>query len=126
MAMERELLRHVRKKPATVVYPFEKFPSPAGLRGRHIWHSERCIGCTLCVQVCPAFAIELDGRGKDVKGIKFFLHKCVFCAQCEEVCHTHSIELTTEHEIAGYNLNDVTLTFTKQASKPDSPREKKE
>lgn len=112
--MESELLKHIGRRPVTLLYPFEKRPPPEGLRGKHQWYSNRCIGCGLCSQVCPAFAIELDGRGKDIKGITFDLGKCIYCAQCEEVCPVNAIKLTQEYENACYSHEQLKLLFKKE------------
>ncbi len=115
MAMAGELLRHLFKKPVTLVYPFEKLPPVKKLRGRHEWDAEKCIGCGLCSDVCPAFAIELiGGRGKAFKGLKVYLDRCLFCAQCEEVCPRKAIRLTEYYEMAGYSRDDLVLVFKKE------------
>ena len=62
MAMQRELLKHWNKKMATVPYPFEKVAPPEGLRGKHEYEQEKCIGCGLCTEVCAFSAIKNNDK----------------------------------------------------------------
>lgn len=115
MAMERELLRHVPKKPITLVYPFKKRVIPEGSRGKHVWFAEKCIGCGLCEKDCPAFAIEMIGRGLTAE-LKVYLDRCVYCGQCEEICPTDAIKLTKEYEFSDYGRDKLVLEFKRPAS----------
>ena len=112
--MARELLKHVFKKPITLLYPFKKLPPVKGLRGRHVWYPDRCTGCGLCSKICPAFAIELLGKGTACAGIKIHLDRCLFCAQCEESCPTDAIKLTELYELADFQRERLVLTFAKE------------
>ncbi|MEM1569343.1 MAG: 4Fe-4S binding protein [Candidatus Bathyarchaeia archaeon] len=109
MAMLPEVLKHLFKKRATLMYPFkdrEKIPIPEGLRGKISFNRELCIGCGLCVKFCPSGAAELAEDDKGKRPI-FHLDQCLFCAQCEEVCPRKAITLTREFEIAGFNRSSL-------------------
>lgn len=125
MAMERELLKNFGRKPCTIIYPFEKPAPPEGLRGKHVYEAEKCIGCGLCARVCPAFAVELIGEmGPRCEGLKVYLGRCLFCQQCEEVCPTGAIKLTEEYELAALSQDGCVLVFERRT--PEKKEEKKE
>src|SRR3989339_335439 len=51
--------------------------------------SEKCVGCSLCVNNCPFGAITLTERPDHPKKLKLAvidLHKCTFCGACIESC----------------------------------------
>ncbi len=53
---------------------------------------ERCTGCSDCVEVCPAEALELaDGRAVLARP-----EDCAYCADCEEICPEGAIALPFE------------------------------
>jgi formate hydrogenlyase subunit 6/NADH:ubiquinone oxidoreductase subunit I len=109
MAMVTEVLKHLFKKRATLMYPFrdrDKIPIPEGLRGKISFNRELCIGCGLCARFCPSGAAELIEDDKGKRPI-FHIDRCLFCAQCEEVCPRKAITLTREFEVAGFNRSDL-------------------
>ena len=110
MAMESELLKALAKKPATLCYPYEKSPPFEGARGKHSWSAEKCTGCGMCARVCPAFAIEILGKGREAE-LKVYLDKCAFCGQCEESCSPGALKLTTEYELAAFTHEDMLIRF---------------
>jgi len=50
---------------------------------------EKCVGCTLCVKVCPFGAIEVN----DAKVAVIDLTKCTVCGACFEACKFDAIEI---------------------------------
>jgi formate hydrogenlyase subunit 6/NADH:ubiquinone oxidoreductase subunit I len=110
MAMERELLKHVTKKPATHLYPFEKFEPVEGMRAKIEIDMEKCIGCGTCVFDCPAFALEMIGRGLTCD-MKWYPMRCVYCGQCVESCPRNAIRQTQEFTLASTRKEELICEF---------------
>jgi len=72
-------------------------PTPPGFRGKIIYDKEKCIGCKLCIKVCPCEAIEY--KEKDKK-IKIYIGRCCFCSQCNDVCPTNCLSMGDEFLLA--------------------------
>ena len=112
-----EVITHLFKKQATSRYPFEKARVTARFRGRIAFDSGKCIGCQLCVRVCPSKAIEIplsdeqfasapvpEGQTPVPAKKKFDcimkLGSCVYCWQCAETCPKQALITTQDFELA--------------------------
>lgn len=109
--------RYLFRRPITIAYPEVKPQVPPRFKGRH-WLTryadglERCIGCELCVIVCPSQAIFVQAaentpeqqvsRGERyASDFQINLLRCIFCGFCEEACPTGAIILGGDYELAG-------------------------
>ncbi|HBA84644.1 MAG TPA: NADH-quinone oxidoreductase [Verrucomicrobia bacterium] len=114
-----ELLGQLLKKPATNPFPAPQLPPtitgylkavgegkatmnppvpvPPNMRGKMVYNRGTCIGCSLCIKVCPARAIELVPQTKKVR---IFVSQCINCGQCTEVCPKNCLNLSDEFLIA--------------------------
>ncbi|MEN2974613.1 MAG: 4Fe-4S dicluster domain-containing protein [Candidatus Caldarchaeales archaeon] len=106
-----EALKNIFKKASTEEYPLKK-KTLEGYRGRPIWIMEKCVGCSLCVRICPVKAIQITGKGKEAV-ITFLLDRCICCAQCVESCNVKAIEITREFEFAGYDRSRMKYVYTR-------------
>ncbi|MBC7085305.1 MAG: 4Fe-4S binding protein [Methanomethylovorans sp.] len=62
---------------------------------------KRCIGCGICVGLCPTKALELGpmkeiAMGLDVPPVIMDLDKCTFCSMCVQFCPLHAYTMTEE------------------------------
>lgn len=119
-----EALRNLKKKPATVKYPNEKAKLYPGFRGRIVFESAKCIGCKMCMRVCPAKAIEIIQVGEETKTLpdgkqittkKFEcvmnLDRCIYCAQCVEACPKKALAYTQDFELAQLDRKKLKLIY---------------
>ena len=129
LAMARGMsvtFRYLFRRPITIQYPDQKTRVQARFKGRH-WLTlyddgmERCIGCELCVIVCPSQAIyvkagENTPEHQVSKGERyaelFQINelRCIFCGFCEEACPTGAIVLGRDYELAGYSREEMIYT----------------
>ncbi len=100
-------IKLVKEGKAQIIPPV---PTPPKFRGKLKYDRESCVGCGLCVKVCPAKAIELvtykeepkeeGARPKIVRKIRIYIGRCVYCSQCVDICPRNSLSMTDEFLLA--------------------------
>ena len=119
LPMMPELLAQLFKKPATNIFPARYLPPsvteflagvakgevainppvpvPPNYRGKIAYEREGCIGCQLCLKICPSNAIEFL---PETKRIRIYVTQCIFCSQCTEICPKGGLSMTPEFLLA--------------------------
>jgi len=97
------LLEKVGKGEVKINPPIEL---PDYFRGKIIYDKEKCIGCKMCIRVCPAKAIDFK---EEEKKIKIYLGRCIFCSQCNDVCPVDALHMGREFLLASTNRLDESL-----------------
>ena len=92
----RQYLEDVQKGKAKLIPPVPP-PDLDAFRGKISYEKDKCIGCKLCVTVCPAKAIEF--KEKDKK-IRIYIGRCIFCAQCNDVCPVSCLHMGQDFLLA--------------------------
>jgi len=114
-----QLLAQLFKKPFTNKHPKKYIPSsstnffkniesgketmvppigtPERFRGKIVYDKEKCIGCKLCLIVCPSEAIVFKAEEKK---IMIYLARCTFCAQCNDICPVSCLSMSNEFLLA--------------------------
>lgn len=65
---------------------------------------KRCVGCGICVSICPTKALELGpmqeiSTGLDAPPVMMDLEKCTFCSMCANFCPVHAFRMTEEGDL---------------------------
>ena len=137
-----QILRQWTEKPATNPFPAAHLPDsltevleaaaagevelnppvpvPENFRGKIGYDRNACIGCKMCIRVCPAHAISYNQKEKKVE---FHMDRCCFCAQCTEICPVKCIWMTEEFAFASYNRKEQVVVDSGPKKKPSEKDE---
>ncbi|MDG6221075.1 MAG: 4Fe-4S binding protein [Candidatus Thermoplasmatota archaeon] len=132
-----EIFRQLFNKPATNKFPVKYAPKnmhaaakaiekgnvkitppvkvPKDFRGKVAYDREACIGCKMCIKMCPSNAIEwIPGPGGKAKGskVKFYMSRCTFCEMCVEICPKECIKMTQDFMMSDADKESANLVIT--------------
>lgn len=115
-------LKNFFRRSVTVQYPEERAPLPERFRGRLALHLHKCIGCSMCYQVCPNGTITMVQRDRDAISVpvpqkkeKYLFPQvdiamCTYCGWCEYICPTAAIFHTKQFELSRYDRKNFVYT----------------
>jgi formate hydrogenlyase subunit 6/NADH:ubiquinone oxidoreductase subunit I len=115
--MIKEVLSHILKKPATILYPKEKIEMPDKFRGKLKFDPSKCIGCKLCMKDCPSGAITITKIGEKEFQAEIDLASCIYCAQCVDSCPKKALEATKDVELAQLDKAKLKVVFRSEEPK---------
>jgi len=116
------LLRGLRRRPATVLYPFEKIRLPYQWRGLHRLDDQKCTGCGACSRSCPNICIDIIQVAEKKKRPAIDIGRCLFCGYCVDACPFDALHMTGNYELAVFSRKEMMLT-PEQLSKVEDARE---
>jgi NAD(P)H-quinone oxidoreductase subunit I len=104
---------HMRRRPITVQYPYEKLIPSERFRGRIHFEFDKCISCEVCVRVCPINLPVVDWefnaaiKKKELKSYSIDFGVCIFCGNCVEYCPTNCLSMTEEYDLSTYDRHEL-------------------
>ncbi len=104
---------HMRRRPVTVQYPYEKLIPSERFRGRIHFEFDKCISCEVCVRVCPInlpvvdWEFNKESKKKQLRHYSIDFGVCIFCANCVEYCPTNCLSVTEEYELSTFDRHEL-------------------
>ncbi|MEM6424589.1 MAG: NAD(P)H-quinone oxidoreductase subunit I [Cyanobacteria bacterium P01_C01_bin.73] len=104
---------HMRRRPVTVQYPYEKLIPSERYRGRIHFEFDKCIACEVCVRVCPInlpvvdWDFDKEIKKKTLNHYSIDFGVCIFCGNCVEYCPTNCLSMTEEYELSSYDRHEL-------------------
>jgi hydrogenase-4 component H len=102
------ILRPLRRRPVTSLYPEVGPDLPSAARGLPELAITRCDGDGACVTVCPTGAIRLEPGTWTVDA-----GACIFCGACERACPQDAIRLRGNIELATDDSARLLVTWAR-------------
>ncbi len=103
-------VENLAKPPMTLRYP-DQYEVLEGYRGPPGFDMKKCIGCSLCAQICPARAIKmyrLPGVRTPRPGIDY--SRCIYCGYCVDICPTGALFHFDSADFIIERLEDAVFT----------------
>jgi NADH-quinone oxidoreductase chain I len=116
----RVVAPYILRNSQTVAYPTERLMFTERFRGRHRFHIDKCISCSLCSRVCPDASIQMvavEGREKTFPQIDY--NTCSFCGYCVEYCPKLALEFTDLVELAVEDRKTLVYSPERLAEVPE-------
>jgi len=114
--------KYMFTKTITMHYPDERWVTPERFRGQVALvrspqnpDEDLCVGCCLCVRVCPSGAIDMvtsfdeQLNKKRIDDHIINIARCIYCGMCAEVCPVNALINTGEYELSTYERSQVIL-----------------
>ena len=104
---------HLRRRPVTVQYPYEKLIPSERYRGRIHYEFDKCIACEVCVRVCPInlpvvdWVMNKETKKKELRNYSIDFGVCIFCGNCVEYCPTNCLSMTEEYELSAFDRHNL-------------------
>ena len=104
---------HMRRRPVTIQYPYEKLIPSERYRGRIHYEFDKCIACEVCVRVCPInlpvvdWVMNKQTKKKELRNYSIDFGACIFCGNCVEYCPTNCLSMTEEYELSTFDRHSL-------------------
>lgn len=77
-------------------------PAVVPVRRKPVLIDGRCVGCRLCLKICPSHALSVrtvrTDDGWRAEDFKIDSDRCVSCGLCAEACPERALDFTAEKE----------------------------
>ena len=101
--------KNLFSRPVTRRYPFKDIREPPqGYRGKISFDNKKCDLCGDCSRICPAKAIEVDEKNRQLRYDPF---KCIYCAACVQICLEQAISQDTHYTAPGTKKQSETISI---------------
>ncbi|MBI5787469.1 MAG: NADH-quinone oxidoreductase subunit NuoI [Candidatus Schekmanbacteria bacterium] len=130
--------KYMWTKPITMQYPNERWIPADQFRGQVALvrrpdtpDKDLCVGCCLCVRVCPSNAIRMEtsvdeNNRKRIDEYNLDVTRCIFCALCVEICPVKALVSTDLFETATYSRQELLRNKETLLKQGHAWRERKE